>query len=98
MLFSSGSEAPDIESYDLDIQDDVVAVEDNEVFTLSLGGQSDSRVQIGGTVGGVVYHATTTVTILDDDCECVSHVCGLFFFYKRHALMMIVIMPEVHVY
>ena len=68
MLFFSGSGAPDIVSYDLDIQDDVVAVEDNEVFTLSLGGQSDSRVQIGGTVGGVVYYDTTTVTIQDDDC------------------------------
>ena len=71
MLFSSGSGTPDIESYNLDIQDDDVALEDNEVFTLSLGGQSDSRDQIGGTVGGVVYYATTTVTILDDDCECI---------------------------
>jgi hypothetical protein len=80
VLFSSGSEAPDIESYDLDIQDDVVAVEDNEVFTLSLGGQSDSRVQIGGTVGGVVYHATTTVTILDDDLARVGFVTTSYVF------------------
>ena len=71
VLFSSGSGAPDIEPYDLVIQDDDVALEDNEVFTLSLGGQSDSRVQIGGTVGEVVYYDTTRVTILDDDCECI---------------------------
>ena len=68
VLFPAGAVS---ETYNLDIQDDDVALENGEVFTLSLSGPSDSHAQIGGTVGGVVYHSTTTVTILDDDCECV---------------------------
>ena len=82
VLFSAGSVS---ESYNLDIQDDDVALEDGEVFTLSLGGPSDSRVQIGGTVGGVVYYETTTVTILDDDCEFICMYVWIFSFqYNSH--------------
>ena len=77
MLFSAGSVSA---TYDLDIQDDDVALENGEVFTLSLGGPSDSNTQIGGTVGGVVYHDTTTVTILDDDCECTFLHAQIFSF------------------
>ena len=68
VLFSAGSVSA---TYDLVIQDDDVALENGEVFTLSLGGPSDPRAQIGGTVGGVVYYDTTTVTILDNDSECI---------------------------
>ena len=56
-------------NYPLDIQDDEVALEDNEVFTLRLGSPSDGRVRIGGTAGGVQYFASTRITIVDDDCE-----------------------------
>ena len=56
-------------SYPLDIQDDDVALEDTEVFTLRLGSPSDSRVRIGGSSGGVQYFASTRINIVDDDCE-----------------------------
>ena len=53
--------------YDLTIQNDNVALEDDDVFTLMLSSPSSSRVTVGGTASGVEYHSTTTVTIMDDD-------------------------------
>ena len=57
--------------YALDIQNDDVALEDSEVFTLVLSSLSDSRVQLGGIDedDNVVYFDTTLITIVDDDCE-----------------------------
>ena len=86
MLFSTGSVNA---TYSLDIQDDDVALEDREVFTLSLSGPSDNNTQIGGTVGGVVYYDTTTVTILDDDCEgiiCVFYIHVQIFSFLKFTL------------
>ena len=82
MQFYAGLQAADSEFYILDIEEDNIALEDDEVFTLMLSSPSDIRVRIGGTAGGVAYHATTRVTIQDNDCKHVYP--GLFSFQMSH--------------
>ena len=54
----------------LPIQDDDVALEDIEIFTLFIDAL-DPRVQVGGEFGTpegpIVFHNSTEVQILDDD-------------------------------
>ena len=86
MQFYAGPQAADSEFYILDIEEDNIALEDDEVFTLMLSSPSDIRVRIGGTAGGVAYHATTRVTIQDNDCE---HMCILDYSpFKCHTCIM----------
>ena len=88
MQFYAGPQAADSEFYILDIEEDNIALEDDEVFTLMLSSPSDIRVRIGGTAGGVAYHATTRVTIQDNDRE---HTCVSLIIYspiKCHTCIM----------
>lgn len=76
--FGAGTVSP-IVPYLLDIQNDEVALEDAEVFTLRLGSPSSSRVRIGGTAFGLEFYAVARVTIVDDDCE--SRTCTVHAFF-----------------
>ena len=58
-------------SYQLDIQNDNIALENNEISFLSLGSPNNGRVIVGGVVDGVEYFSTTRLTITDDECECI---------------------------
>ena len=57
------------QKYHLNIENDDVALEDEEVFILHLNSPSNSSVHIGGNEGELDYYAATRIPILDDDCE-----------------------------
>ena len=75
VIFTTGPASMDTILYDLDLRNDNVALENDEIVTITLSSPSSSRVVVGGMVNGVVYYPTATLTIQDDDCE--SHLYPL---------------------
>ena len=69
VIFTTGPVSMDTVQYDLDLRNDNVALENDEIVTITLSSPSSSRVAVGGVVNGVVYYPTATLTIQDDDCE-----------------------------
>ncbi len=59
-------------SLPLSFTDDEVALEAVELFNLTLSSPSDSRVQLGGSVGITDFPGQTEIAIADDDCELAS--------------------------
>lgn len=56
-------------SYPLNIQNDDIALENDEIALLFLSSPLDSQVVVGGSVDGVPFYSNTTLIITDDDCE-----------------------------